>query len=101
MGLLTKKRIRNKSTGRNYALEAKYEATPKQKKRRAMRNAARRALMAKGLVHKGDGNDVDHINSNPMDNQPSNWRVRTASQNRSYPRTKTAREKKRPGIFTN
>lgn len=101
MGLVSpKKRVRNKSTGRNYAVDEKYESTPKQKKRRAERNAARHALMKKGVVHKGDGLDVDHINSNPNDNVPANWRAIPKSQNRSYPRTKTAREKKRPGIIT-
>ncbi len=101
MGIVSpKKRVRNKSTGRNYAVDTKYESTPKQKKRRASRNAARRALMAKGKVKVGDGLDLDHKNSNPLDNKPSNWRVEPASVNRSYPRTKTAREKKRPGIIT-
>ena len=88
------KRVRNKSTGRNYAVDLAYESTPIQKKKRAARNRARRALMKKGLVHKGDGMDVDHKNSNPLDNRPSNWRVQPKSQNRSYPRTRTAGEKK-------
>lgn len=49
--------------------------------------------MAKlGLVHKGDHNDVDHIH--PLDkggsNNRNNFRVRSASANRSFKRTRTA-----------
>lgn len=93
-----KKRINNKSTGRNYAKEyANYDGTERVKKKRAQRNKARRAMMRKGLAKKGDGMDVDHIDSNAMNSDPSNWRMKPASKNRSYPRTKSAREKKRPG----
>jgi hypothetical protein len=59
-----------------------YHATPEQKKRRAARNKARRFLEQKGRVHKGDGNDVDHKDHNPMNNSSSNIRVRSASANR-------------------
>ena len=41
-----------------------YQGTPKQKKRRAARNAARAEAEKKGLVHKGDGKEVDHLGSN-------------------------------------
>src|SRR6266446_10772668 len=37
-----------------------YQGLPAQKKRRADRNRARRLDMKKGLVHKGDGQEVDH-----------------------------------------
>jgi 5-methylcytosine-specific restriction endonuclease McrA len=37
-----------------------YHAKPEQKKKRAMRNAARRELIAEGRVAKGDGKDVGH-----------------------------------------
>lgn len=98
MGLVSpKKRVRNKSTGRNYAVDVKYESTPKQKKRRASRNKARRIAIQKGLAKKGDGLDLDHKNSNPLDNNPKNWRIVPKSVNRSFPRTKTASEKRRPG----
>lgn len=50
-------------TGRNYAKETAYESSPIQKKRRADRNRARRLAMKKGLVHKGDGKEVDHLGS--------------------------------------
>lgn len=79
---------------RNYASEYKnYQGTPEQIARRSSRNKARRQLMKEGKVKKGDGKDVDHKNSDPLKNTRSNLRVQTKSQNRSFPRTKTAREK--------
>lgn len=60
-----------------------YHAKPTQKKERAARNAARAALAKKGKVHKGDGMDVDHIDSDPLNNNPSNWRVQPKSKNRA------------------
>ena len=39
---------------RKAAYDKAYNARPAEKKRRAMRNAARRALEKEGLVHKGD-----------------------------------------------
>ena len=46
---------------RNYKAEyAKYHAKPKQKKRRAQRNAARSKMVKAGRARKGDGKDVDH-----------------------------------------
>lgn len=50
---------------RNYAAEAKWESSPIQKKRRADRNRARGLAMKKGLVHKGDGKELDHLGSHP------------------------------------
>lgn len=95
MGILSvkKKRVSNKSTGRNYVREDKWESSPVQKKRRAARNKARRIMMAKGVVHKGDGLDIDHKNSNPILNDPNNLHALPASKNRSFPRTKKAKEK--------
>lgn len=71
-----------------------YQGTPEQKKRRASRNKARREAIRSGKAHKGDGKDVDHIDSNPMNNSKGNKRVISKSKNRSFPRTKTAREKR-------
>lgn len=45
-----------------------------------------------GKVKKGDGKDVAHKNGNPKDNRKSNLKVVSASKNRSYKRTKTARK---------
>jgi hypothetical protein len=68
---------------RNFAREyEQYHAKPQQKKERASRNAARRELMAEGRVKKGDGREVDHIDSNPRNNSRKNLRVRSASANR-------------------
>ena len=59
-----------------------YQSSAKAKAERASRNSARRAALKKGLVHKGDGKDVDHRNSRPTDNRASNLRVMSASANR-------------------
>jgi len=48
-------------TDRNYAKETAYESRPEQKKRRAARNRARYEAEKKGLVHKGDGKELDHV----------------------------------------
>lgn len=68
------------------AAQAKYNAKPEQKKRRAQRNKARRIMERRGLVHKGDGKDVDHTNGNTADESPSNLRVLRNSVNRHYNR---------------
>ena len=68
---------------RDYKKEYReYHARPEQKKRRAKRNAARRLLIAKGRVRKGDGMDVDHKDRNPHNNALSNLRVQSKSVNR-------------------
>ena len=69
---------------RDYAKEYRdYQGTPEQIKRRAGRNKARRLMIKKGKVKKGDGNDVDHQNHNTLDNRPSNLRIMPKSKNRS------------------
>lgn len=78
---------------RNYAAEYdNYQGSPEQIKKRSMRNKARREMEKKGLVHKGDGKDVDH--KTPLvkggGNGSGNLRVVSASANRSFPRTKRA-----------
>lgn len=78
---------------RNYKQEAKYHASPEQKKKRASRNAARAKLMKAGKVKKGDGKDVDHRNGNPKDNKKTNLAVKSKSANRSFPRNKKAGKK--------
>jgi len=78
---------------RDYKQEAKYHATPAQKKKRASRNAARAEMMKAGKVRKGDGKDVDHKNGNPKDNNKSNLAVKPKSVNRSFPRNKKAGKK--------
>lgn len=49
---------------RDYKKEYRdYQGLPAQKKRRADRNRARRIAEQKGLVHKGDGKELDHVGS--------------------------------------
>ena len=72
-----------------------YHSRPEQKKKRASRNAARRAALKSGKVKKGDSLDVHHRNGNPMDNSPRNLRAVHKSKNRSFARTKTARKAKK------
>lgn len=73
------KRVR---TAAGYEHEyAKWGGTTKYKKDRASRNKARRELEREGRVHKGDGNSVDHKDSNPRDDAESNLRVMTKRAN--------------------
>lgn len=81
---------------RNYRSEYdKYHSSPEQKKKRAMRNAARRQMEKEGKVKKGDGKDVNH--KRPLakggSNKRSNLSVTSKSSNRSFPRTRKARMK--------
>ena len=68
-------------TGRQKA-QAKYNAKPEQKKRRAQRNATRRKLEREGKVHKGDGKDIDHKNHNTGDMSAKNLQVQDKHVNR-------------------
>jgi hypothetical protein len=65
------------------AAQKKYNAKPEQLKRRAERNATRAKMVKLGLVRKGDGKDVDHIDHNTSNKNRRNLRVQSASQNRS------------------
>lgn len=55
------------------------------------RKKARRLMVKEGKVHTGDGKDVDHVT--PLSKGGGvgrgNLRVKSASDNRSFPRTKT------------
>ena len=69
---------------RNYRGEYdNYHSKPKQKKRRAQRNTARRTMQKQGRVSKGDGKDVHHKDHNTSNNSNSNLAVRSRSSNRS------------------
>jgi hypothetical protein len=65
-----------------------YDGTEKVKKKRAERNKARRMMETAGLVHKGDGKDVDHKTplSKGGKTVKSNLSVKSAHDNRSYAR---------------
>lgn len=74
---------------RDYKKEQAYDGSPAVKKKRAQRNKARRMLEREGLVHKGDGKDVDHIAplSKGGTTVRSNLKAKPASVNRSFKRT--------------
>jgi hypothetical protein len=65
-----------------------YQGTEEQKKKRAIRNAARRTLAKSGAVKKGDGKDVDHVLplSKGGTNKRTNLRAKPATKNRSFAR---------------
>jgi hypothetical protein len=74
---------------RDYKQEYKnYDGTPAVKKKRAQRNKARRMLEREGVVHKGDGLDVDHKKplSKGGTTTRSNLKAKPASANRSFKR---------------
>lgn len=79
------KKVRS-SSGQTKAARAesqrKYGSKPSQIKRRSERNKTRRMLEKQGVVHKGDGKDVDHQNGNTADMSSANIRVIPASKNR-------------------
>lgn len=80
---------------RDYKQEAKYHATPKQKKRRAERNKARATAVKAGKAKKGDGKDVHHPTNNTASKKT---KVISASKNRSMaPCNKACRAKKAAG----
>lgn len=73
--------------------QKKYNAKPEQKKRRAMRNKARRQMIKAGRAKKGDGKDVMHKDGNPMNDSMVNYMLGSKKQNRSFARTKKAGKK--------
>lgn len=80
---------------RNYKEEyRKFQSSPKAKKDRARRNKARAQAKKRGLVRKGDGKDVHHVNGINSDKT----KVMSASKNRGMPeksRLKGSKRKKR------
>lgn len=73
---------------RNYAKEGQWEKSPKQRKRRAARGRARYAAEKKGLVHKGDGKELDHVGYHPtgsLDHVKTKVVSRSANRKRQPP----------------
>jgi len=68
------------------AYDTAYESTPEQKKKRALRNKARRLMIKKGLAKVGDGKDVDHKKAlkNGGTSSPDNLRVVSQTKNRGW-----------------
>lgn len=80
-----------KNGKRDYKREnEKYNSRPEVVAKRVQRNQARKQASDAGLVHKGDGKDVDHKTplSKGGGNSKSNLRVVPAGQNRSFSRNK-------------
>jgi hypothetical protein len=73
-----------KKPKRNKAKEEAYQERPEQVHKRVLRNKARRLMEKKGLVHKGDGKDVDHkkMLAEGGSGSPRNLRVVDRSTNR-------------------
>jgi hypothetical protein len=80
----------SKNYKRDYVQERKTE-DPKRVKQRAARNKARKMMMDKGVVKKGDGKDVGHIKamSRGGTTTPGNLMVQSAASNRSFARKKS------------
>lgn len=62
---------------------SRFQSSKKAKRDRAARNKARRQALREGRVHRGDGKEIDHKNSQPTDNRRSNLRVVSRTFNRS------------------
>lgn len=80
---------RMKANGkRDYSQQRIYNATPEATAKRVANNDARRSAIASGKARVGDGKDVDHRTplSKGGTNRPSNLRVVSASENRSFAR---------------
>ena len=73
-----------------------YDGTEAVKKKRAARNKARAMLEREGIVHKGDGKDVDHKTplSKGGKTTMGNLQVKSAGANRSFSRNSDSSLKK-------
>lgn len=75
-----------KSSKAKLAYMAEYQKKPENVAKRVERNSARRDALREGIVHKGDGKEIDH--RTPLDkggsNAKSNQRVVPASENRAW-----------------
>lgn len=83
-----------KNGKRDYKRENElYKSKPEQIAKRVQRNQARKEMMDAGLVKKGDGKHVDHIQplSKGGENKRSNLRVISASANSSFKRDSKSR----------
>lgn len=79
-----------KSSKAKLAYQKAYNAKPEELAKRIKNNQARAEAMKKGLVHKGDGLEVDH--KKMLDaggtNADGNLRVIPAKKNRGWRKTK-------------
>lgn len=73
-----------RGTLRDYEREySRFQSSKKAKRDRASRNKARRQAEREGRVHKGDGTELDHRDSNPRNNAKSNLAVVSRRTNRA------------------
>lgn len=89
-----------KNGKRDYKAEDKWDANhPGRLQAREARHVARAHMAKKGLVHKGDGKDVDHKTplSKGGSKADSNLRVTSQHFNRSFNRTKSGAIKGKTG----
>lgn len=88
-----KRRIRNKSTGRNYRKEYdNFHGRKSEIKKRTARNKARLSVKRSGTKVKGK--DVAHKDNNTKNTKRNNLKVQSKGKNRSFARTKRAGRKK-------
>lgn len=74
---------------------SRFQSSKKAKRDRASRNKARRQAEREGRVHKGDGKEIDHIDSNPRSNISSNLRVVSRRTNRAKKENSRRRGRRR------
>lgn len=81
----------NKGGKAKAAYDKAYNARPDQVDKREMRNQARAIEVKKGVVHKGDGKDINH--KVPLDrggtNAKSNFEVTSQTKNRGWRKGKS------------
>ena len=75
-----------KSSAAKLKYMAEYQKSPEEVKKREARNRARYQAEKKGLVHKGDGKEVDHKKMLDKGGSESmgNTRVVSAEENRAW-----------------
>lgn len=83
---------KRKRTAAGYRHEQeKFKSSAKYKAEQVSRVTARRKAINSGRVRKGEDRDIDHKDSNPLNNSPSNLRVVSRKTNRG----KTENSRKR------
>lgn len=84
--------VGRKRTAAGYKHEQeKFKSSAKYKAEQVSRVTARRKAIKSGRVRKGEDRDVDHKDSNPLNNSPSNIRIVSRKTNRG----KTENSRKR------
>lgn len=76
-----------------------FQSSPEAKKANSARVSARKKAIRKGIVHKGDGRELDHIKglADGGSNSSSNIRVVSRTYNRSRKQASRKRGSKRKG----